>query len=106
MVELVSGCTNRASQIKNRQCRRVPDRHLHSAGEVMLSREVVSLVSAACMLGPLEGGSARLVGMVDAFEPPEAVEKAADLQSSPLTVQMRAVQVTYTFHPSIRAIHT
>ncbi len=60
----------------------------------MLSREVVSLTSAACMLDPSENGSARLLGMVDTPEPPEAVEKAADLTSTALPTQMRAVQVS------------
>ena len=60
----------------------------------MLSREVVSLASATCMLDPAENGSARLLGMVDAPEPPEAMEKAADLTSSALPIQMRAVQVS------------
>ena len=59
----------------------------------MLSREVVSLVSVICMLDALESGSARLLGMVDAPDPPEAIDKAADLTPSPHPIQMRAVQV-------------
>ena len=60
----------------------------------MLSREVVSLVSATCMLDPSENGSARLLGMVDASGPPEPVEAAAhSLKTAAQDVQMRAVQV-------------
>ena len=59
----------------------------------MLSREVVSLVSATCTLEASEDGSARLLGMVDASGPPETVDKAADLKSLPRTIQMRAAQV-------------
>ena len=59
----------------------------------MLSREVVSLVGATCMLDPSEDGSARLLGMVDASGPPEPIELVHHLKNAASAVQLRAVQV-------------
>ena len=67
----------------------------------MLSREVVDLASATCMLDPSGNGSARLLGMVDAPEPPEAIEKPADLTSSAHPIQTRAVQVSLLTAPDL-----
>jgi hypothetical protein len=59
----------------------------------MLSREVVNLVGATCMLDPSDSGSARLLGMVDASEPPDPIQAAHHLKTAAPAVQMRAVQV-------------
>ena len=78
---------------------------VHVVGSVVLSREAATLVQAACLLEPTDGGNSRLLALVDSEPRPAAPPAASDLSTAQEPIQLHALQVKVASSSPAQIIH-